>query len=144
MSMIYRFTTLDDAYAFLLEAKGLPDVGTAKLRIQRCVRACILLSWVALEEALNRSIEHWNQEGRAFGPLPGSLKPRLSAVLAVVSRPPINEVEFTRLRKIRNALTHPRATVDEPELAVEKAEETFDLCVSTVRALFPFPVDCQF
>jgi hypothetical protein len=144
MSVLYRFTTLDDAYAFLLEAKGLPDVGTAKPRLQRCVRACILLSWVGLEEALDYAIEHWNREGRALGSLPGSLKSRLSVVLAAVSRPPLKEVEFARLRKIRNALTHPKATVDEPELAIEEAEKTFDFCMSTVRAVFLYPVGCQF
>jgi hypothetical protein len=144
MSMTYRFTTLDDAYAFLLEAKGLPDVASAKRRVQRCERACILLSWVALEEGLDHAVEFWKHKRRAFGPLPARLKPRLSAVLAAVSRPPINDVAFKALRKVRNELTHPRTSVDEPELAVEQAEKTFEFCRSTVRALFPFRVDCEF
>jgi hypothetical protein len=144
MSLIYRFTPLDDAYALLVEAKGLPNVATATRRLQRCVRACILLSWIALEEGLDHAVELWNRKGRNLGPLPGPLKRRLSTVLAAVSRPPIDDVEFTTLRKIRNDLTHPRATVDEPELAVENAERTFEFCVATIRALFPFPVDCQF
>ena len=144
MSVFYRFTTLDDAYAFLLEAKGLPAVGAAKPRVQRCVRACVLLSWIGLEEGLDYAVDLWNREGRALGPLPRPLKPRLSALSAALSRPPIDDVAFTVLRKIRNGLTHPRAAVDEPELAVEQAERTFDFCMATVRAFFPFPVACQF
>jgi hypothetical protein len=144
MSVIYRFTTLDDAYAFLLEAKGLPEVASARPRMQRCVRACILLSWIALEEGLDEALDLWNREGRALGPLPGPLKPRLSAVLAALSRPPIDDSAFTTLRTMRNGLTHPRASVDEPELAVQQAEKTFDFCLATLRVLFPHPVECQF
>src|ERR1019366_3986477 len=144
MSVTYRFTTLDDAYSFLLAAKGLPEVATAKPRMQRCVRACVLLGWIALEEGLDDAVAFWSREGRALGPLPGSLKPRLSAVLAALSRSPIDDAAFAALRNIRNDLTHPRTAVDEPELAVEQAEKTFDFCMTTVRALFPFPVDCQF
>jgi hypothetical protein len=144
MSLIYRFTTLDDAYALLVEAKGLPVVATAARRRQLFARACILVSWVALEECLDHAVELWNRKGRVFVRLPGTLKPRLSAVLAAVSRPPIDDVAFTTLRKIRNELTHPRATADEPELTVETAEKTFEFCMSVVRAVFPFRVDCQF
>ena len=64
-------------------------------------------------------------------------------MLAALSRSPIDDVAFAALRNIRNGLTHPRTAVDEPELAVEQAEKTFDFCMTTVRALFPFPVDCQ-
>ena len=74
MSLIYRFAPLDDAYALLLEARGLPTVPTAARRAQRCVRACILLSWIALEESLDHAIELWTREGRNFGTLPDSLE----------------------------------------------------------------------
>jgi hypothetical protein len=144
MSLVYRFTTLDDAYELLLEARGLPSVATSTRRVQRCVRACILLSWVALEEGLDDAVGLWNQEGQAFGPLPAPLKPRISAVLAALSRPPIDDAAFTTLRRVRNELTHPRASIDEPELAVEQAETTFEFCMSTLRALFPFRLDCEF
>jgi hypothetical protein len=144
MSVVYRFTTLDDGYAFLLEAKGVPGIATAKPRMQRCVRACILLSWIGLEEGLDDAVDLWNREGRTLGPLPHPLKPRLSALLAALLRPPIDDVAFTALRKIRNGLTHPRAAANDPELAVEQAERTFDFCMANVRAIFPFPVDCQF
>jgi|ERR1019366_5532884 hypothetical protein len=144
MSVTYRFTTLDDAYAFLLEAKGLPEVATAKPRTQRCVRACVLLGWIALDEGLDEAVDFWSRQGRPLGSLPGPLKPRLSAVLTALSRSPIDDVAFAALRKVRNSLTHPRTAVDEPELTVEQAERTFDFCMTTVRALFPFPVDCKF
>lgn len=76
MSVLYRFTTLDDAWAFLLEAKGLPAVTTSRPRVQRCVRACILISWIALEESLDYAVDLWKREGRTLGPLPRHLKPR--------------------------------------------------------------------
>ncbi len=144
MSLVYRFTTLDDASSFLLEAKSLPVVATTTRAVQRSVRACILLSWVALEESFDHAVELWNSKGQTFGPLPGPLRSRLSAVLAAASRPPIDEVAFATLRKIRNELTHPRTAVDEPELTVDQAEETFQFCMFAIRAFFPFPVDYQF
>ena len=142
MSVTYRFTTLDDAYAFLLEASGLPVIPTATPRVQRNVRSCILLSWVALEEGLECAIELWKNE-RRFGPLPRQLKPRLSAVLEELSRPPFDDEEFRALRQIRNKLTHPRATKNEPELTVEVAEKTFEFCIAAIRSFFPFRVVCE-
>lgn len=144
MSLIYRFTTLDDAHAFLLEARGLPGIATAALRAKRCVRACILLSWVALEEGTDHAVELWKQQGRTFGLLPTALKPRLSAVLARLSRPPIDDVAFATLRKIRNELTHPRVLLGEPDLTVEQGEKTLSFCITAVRAVFPFRVECKF
>jgi hypothetical protein len=144
MSLIYRFTTLDDAYSLLLEAKGLPKIAGTSSRAQRSVRASILLSWIAVEEGLDHAIALWKKEGKLSGPLPKALKPRLSTVLAELSRPPIDEVHFTKLRKIRNGLTHPRAMVDEPELAVELAEITFEFCAASVRSLFPYRVEWHF
>ena len=144
MSLVYRFTPPDDAYALLVEARGLPIVATTTRRMQRCVRACILLSWVALEEGLDHAIELWSHEGRHFGTLPGPLMRRISTVLAEVSRPPIDGAQFAKLRKIGNELTHPRAAVEEPELAVENADETFQFCLAAICALFPFRVDCSF
>ncbi len=143
MSRIYHLAPLDDAYAFLLEARGLPTVATATRRAQRCVRACVLLSWVALEEGLDHAVDLWNHEGRVFGALPAPLKPRIAAVLAALSRPPIDDAAFTTRRKVRNELTHPRASINEPELAVEQAEKTFEFCMSSLRALFPFRLDCH-
>jgi hypothetical protein len=144
MSLSYRFTTLDDAYVLLLEARGLPGIASSAPRVQRCVRNCILVSWVALEEATNHAVDLWKQQGRTFGPLPLALKPRLSTVLAAVSRPPIDDVAFATLRKVRNELTHPRVAVGEPDLAIDQAEKSFEFCISAVRAVFPFRVDCEF
>jgi len=68
MSLMYRFTPLDDVYAFLAQVRGLPTVPTAERRARRCVRACILLSWIALEESLDHAIELWIREGGTSGP----------------------------------------------------------------------------
>ena len=53
------FSTFDDAHAFLMEAKGLPSIPSASTRLRLCVRTCILLSWVALEDGLDCQIDAW-------------------------------------------------------------------------------------
>ena len=57
MSIVYGFTTLDDAQWFLNQAKGLPEIASAKSRRERYVRACVVLSWIALEESLDIAIK---------------------------------------------------------------------------------------
>jgi hypothetical protein len=144
MTQFYGFTTLNDAWAFLLEARGLPDIKSVHVRKQRCVRACILLSWIALEECLDVGIEDWQKSRQGFGPFSVPLKQRLSAVLAALKRPAIDDAQYNSLRAIRNVLTHPKATQGEPALTVAQAESTFGFCMSTIRLFLPAQVDLQF
>jgi hypothetical protein len=144
MGTYYQFTTLNDAFAFLLEARGLPEIKSVRVRRQRCVRACILLSWAGVEDCLEVAIELWSEGRRKFGPFPVPLKQRLSAVLKALKRPMFDEVQFTQLRTIRNELTHPKPDKDEPDLTVEQAETTFGFCMATIRAFFPYQIHLQF
>jgi hypothetical protein len=144
MPTFYRFFTLDDAFAFLLEAKGLPGIPSAARRKKRCVRACVLLSWVALEECLDVAIEMRSRRQRTFGPFPVPLKQRLWAVLAALGKAPIDDTQFTSLRAIRNKLTHPQSARNEPALTIGQAETTFGFCMATIRTFFPFQIDLQF
>jgi hypothetical protein len=62
MSVLYRFTTLEDAYAPLLEVRArrtlAPRSGAYNVV---CVLASCF-SWVGLEEALDHAIERGNYE----------------------------------------------------------------------------------
>jgi hypothetical protein len=141
---IYVFTTINDAYAFLLEAKGLPEIKSVRARRQRCVRACILISWAAVEDCLEVAIELWNKKRSTFGPFPAPLKQRLLAVLKTLRKRNINDAKYTRLRRIRNELTHPKPNKAVPDLTVKQAETTFAFCIATIRAIFPYQIELQF
>jgi hypothetical protein len=139
-----RYSALDDARSFLLEAKGLPPVRSGAERLRRCMHACILLSWIALEDGLDYAIEYWGKNGQTFSALPTTLKERISTVLSVISAPPMDDSQFSRLRKIRNRLTHPKIKDEEPKLTVEMTEQTFQFCLATLRALSPYTIICPF
>jgi hypothetical protein len=138
MFLVYEFTTLNDAFAFLLEIKGLPSIKSAEIRKQRGVRACILLSWIALEDCLDVAVEKWGP--KRLGPLPVPLKRRLSVVLKALKKPPIDDAQFAALRAIRNTLTHPKSGVNGPDFTMDQAESTFGFCMATIRAFFPFHI----
>ncbi len=137
MSLFGRclLVALVDADGLLLEAKGLPAVPTATRRVQRCLRSCILRRRVAFEEALRYVISRRNHEGRVLMLLPYPSRPRLAAVLAAASPPPIDELRFTEPRKIRNDPTRARAVFYEPYPSVENSERTFKFLLATARCL---------
>jgi len=130
-----QLCALDDAYAFLTEAKGLPAIPSASARLRLCLRACVLLSWVGLEEGLDRCVEDWGARGRTLKGLPTRLKVRTLAFLLPLSDPPVVGAEFDRLRKIRNQLARPGASENSPQLTLEDAEQTFHFCLKILRAL---------
>ena len=53
MSRLTYCPTLDDAYFFLNQSKSLSGTPSIKPLQQRYIRACILHSWIALEEMLD-------------------------------------------------------------------------------------------
>jgi len=130
-----QFCALDDAQSFLMEAKGLPSIPSASERLRLCLRACILLSWVGLEDGLDCAIETWGSRGRTFKALPTKLKVRMLAFLLPLSDPPQLDAEFDRLRKMRNQLAHPRARESNPHLTLKDADQTFQFCLKTLRAI---------
>jgi hypothetical protein len=52
-----------------------------------CLRACILLSWVGLEDGLDYAVEGWGARGRTIKTLPTKLKVRMLAFLLPLSEP---------------------------------------------------------
>jgi hypothetical protein len=130
-----QFCALDDAHIFLVEAKGLPSIPSASQRLHLCLRACILLSWVGLEDGLDCTVEGWGARGRTFKSLPIKLKVRMLGFLLPLSERPQIDAEFDRLRKIRNHLAHPRAKEIAPALTLNDAEQTFQFCLKILRAI---------
>ena len=129
------FSTFDDAHAFLMEAKGLPSIPSASTRLRLCVRTCILLSWVALEDGLDCQIDAWGARGRTIKGLPIKLKLRMLAFLLPLSEPALLNAEFDRLHKIRGQLVHPRIKESSPHLALKDADQTFQYCLRLLRAI---------
>lgn len=134
-SYIMQFCALDDAHVFLMEAKALPAIPSASVRLCRCLRACILLSWVGLEDGLDYAVEGWGARGRTIKTLPTKLKVRMLAFLLPLSEPSLVDAEFTRLRKIRNRLAHPISKEGNPPPTLKEAEQTFHFCLRILRAL---------
>jgi hypothetical protein len=130
------FSTFDDAHAFLMEAKGLPAIPSASMRLRLCIRTCILLSWVALEDGLDCECEVWGPRGRTIKSLPLKLKLRMLAFLLPLSEPRLQNGEFDRLHKIRNQLVRPRMKESTPHLTLKDAEQTFDFCLKLLRAVY--------
>jgi len=130
-----QFCALDDAHAFLMEAKALPAIPSASVRLCRCLRACILLSWVGLEDGLDYAVEGWGARGRTIKTLPTKLKVRMLAFLLPLSEPSLVDAEFTRLGKIRNRLAQPIGKEESLPPTLTEAEQTFQFCLRILRAI---------
>ena len=130
------FSTFDDAHAFLTEAKGLPSIPSASTRLRLCIRTCILLSWVALEDGLDCEIDAWGTRGRTIKTLPIKLKLRMIVFLQPLSEPGLLNAEFDRLHKIRSQLVHPRIKESSPHLSLKDAEQTFQYCLKLLQAIY--------
>ena len=52
MTRFVRYLTFEDAFFFGNEAKTIPLLASTEATIQRYLRVCVLLSWVALEEVV--------------------------------------------------------------------------------------------
>jgi hypothetical protein len=129
MSQAVRFTTLDDAFFFLNQSKGMSEIPHSQPLRQRYIRACILFSWVALEESVNHTIDELQQRQSFQGTSPARLSDKLEAALRANSQTCFVASDFNVLRRVRNSLTHPRAKVDEaPLLTVDQATATFNYC----------------
>ena len=130
------FCTFDDAHAFLMEAKGLPTIPSASLRLRLCLRTCIALSWVGLEEGLDGQIEAWGTGGKTVKALPIRLKLRMLAFLLPLHEPALLNAEFDRLYKIRSQLARPRMKENSPHLTLDDAEQTFEFCLKLMQAVY--------
>jgi hypothetical protein len=125
---VYAYSIiLNDAYFYLNQVISLPAIPSAEPLRQRYVRACILFSWIALEELLAD-----DTTGQ------GKLSVRLDKALELRGAKRLDSKEFLSLRRIRNLLTHPKKTNspnDDPLIGVEQARATFEYCLKMMRSL---------
>ncbi len=141
MTLVYGFTTLDDAHWFLNQAKGLPDIASAKSLRERYVRACVVLSWIALEESLDAAIKILRRQSTLTDDVPQRLRDRLQLVMRTVGHGNLDSGAFKRARTPRNELVHPKTGRSEPSLSVEQAARVFDYCENSIRTFFPHQIE---
>jgi hypothetical protein len=139
-----RYFTLEDAYYFLNQVRGLPDIpGSADLR-ERFMRSAMILSWVAVEEALESIIDSREISSRSDFPKGAKLL-QLIDYTAKVNGKVVGIKELGRARSLRNDVTHARsetafaAALTEPNCAF-----VFETCFSAIRAMSTVPVECWF
>ncbi len=78
---------LNDAYWFLRQVEGLPNVPTSKQLTLRYLRATAVFSWVALEQMLNAVVDDYVAQGKvARLSVPERLRDKLEYVLAINGR----------------------------------------------------------
>ena len=141
MSRLTYVTTLDDAYFFLNQSKGLPKIPSVKPLQQRLARACILHSWIALEEMLDYAIEDLRKQGKMKEPPARPLSEKLKAVLSARGSLALDMKDFSVARKVRNILVHPTPNKSEDHfLTLEQASSVFNYCLTTIRAISPYNV----
>jgi hypothetical protein len=81
MTVYVNVPTLDEAFYFLNQAKGLPPTASSQLLKERYLRVCILLSWVAAEEGLSDAIDDLKSSGKSTSRIQGGLADKLEYVL---------------------------------------------------------------
>jgi hypothetical protein len=137
MGEFYCCDTLDDAWFFLNQAKGLPNVPSTRALQQRCIHACILFSWMALEDMTDYAIGNRIMGNVSATARSKALRARLDLALQAIGETPVESEAYTKARKPRNQLTHPtQAGVRALEYRLEDARCVFGFCSSLIGRLF--------
>ncbi len=126
---------LDDAHFLVNQAKGLPEISSAKELRRRYITSSILLSWVAVEVA----IAHRTKELVAKGQLAATQSKRIiqsAELLVSTNRRALDLETFRRLRRARNDIAHPRVDDRDVDLPVSLATETFNFCVQIIQDFY--------
>jgi len=137
LSAIYYIPLLEDADFFIHQARGLPSVTSTKPLRDRFVRACILFSWIALEEVVEHALE---KEGLAGAAPAKPFRSRLDFALVAVGRPPVDDRLFSDTRKLRNRFTHPVGGGKLTTASLEDARMVFDFCAGAIRSLLRYEI----
>jgi len=137
--MVYTYSViLNDAFYYLNQSKGLPDIPSSEPLRQRNLRACVLFSWIAVEEMVHYSAGDLLRQKSLKAMPRGRLSDMLTEVLLRRGAVPIKIEEFRAMRRVRNLLTHPATTsVPEVFLSLKHACGVFDYCASLVEQIAP-------
>jgi hypothetical protein len=135
MSLLTHFTTIEDAFYYLFQAKGTPDTTQGSAIKQRHLRTAILLGWVGVDDALAafavRENLSWPPDCRRR-----ALLPRLRFVWNLLDTAALDEAEFNQKRTIRNRIVHPDGASD-VLTTVEQADEALTYCKRLIRVMYP-------
>jgi hypothetical protein len=124
------------------ELHGLPVVPASALRRQRLIRASIVLSWVAVEEALNEFVDSFSFAIRPDFPKSGKLLSQIEYA-AKANGKVINTSELETSRRLRNDVTHARdAEVLKVALTEAHCRFVFDTCFAAIRAMSRDRIEC--
>ena len=137
--MVYTYSViLNDAYYYLNQCKGLPDIPSSEPLRQRNLRTCVLFSWIAVEEMLHYSATDLIRQ-KVLAAMPaGKLSARLTQVLELKGAAPITIEEFRNTRQVRNSLAHPTsAAATEVSLTLGQTQKVFDSCLALIKLLAP-------
>jgi hypothetical protein len=137
--MVYTYSVImNDAYYFLSQSQGLPDIPSAEPLRQRYFRACVVFSWMAIEEMLDYSTTELLRQKKLDKVPKGGLLDRLDRILAIRGASKINAIEFKALRRIRNRITHPISTAADDELLdATQTRAGFDYCLKLLELISP-------
>jgi hypothetical protein len=135
MTVYVNVPTLDEAFYFLNQAKGLPHTASSQPLNERYLRVCILLSWVAAEEALSDAIDDLKNSGKLTSGTKGGLADRLEYVLNAHGHGFLLS-DFLKARRIRNKLAHARQSTPRPiQITVSEGDMVFEYCRKTIADL---------
>jgi hypothetical protein len=134
---ITYISTLDDAFYYLNQAKGRPEIPSLRPLIQRYLRSCILLSWIALEEILEYGYDGLLKKGISLG-CKRNLRDKIRSFVEYRCANSFDDKRFTKMRDMRNRLTHPKNNTKEDEtLTIEVALQSFEYCYELIRIIYP-------
>ena len=143
MSVIYRFRTLEDAHYFVNQVHGLPDVPNAARMRERFIRAGIILSWAALEEARTYFVESGKLSARPNFPKNG--KPlEVIRYVAEANGKAVRMADLERARALRNDATHFRPdSTYVVTITEQNCKFVFDTCLAAICAMSRHRVECS-
>jgi hypothetical protein len=131
MTITYSLA-LNDAYWFLHQAKGLPDVPKSQQLVLRYLRATVVFSWVALEQMLGSTIDDYVSRGKLVrSSVPTRLRDKLEHVLAVKGKT-LDRSLFKRHRDLRNDITH-----DDTLFSISDVNAAYSFCFDTIVDFYP-------
>jgi len=135
MSLLTFFTTIEDAYYYYFQAKGISDTKNGRVIKQRHLRTAILLGWVAVDDAM----ACWIQEAKIVWPRdckgPRSF-PKIRLVFGQLGLPPPDKSEFDLHREIRNEITHPSGS-SERALTLTEVGDALAYCKRLMKTMYP-------
>lgn len=134
MSHLTFFTTIEDAYYYYGQAKGVSDTKNGRVIKQRHLRTAVLLGWVGVDDAM----ASWMKEAELVWPRDCKRRsfPKIRFIFEQLGLPPPSESDFDLYRGVRNEITHPSG-VSDPILTLPEVGDALAYCKRLMKAMYP-------